>query len=414
MPTIRRTGISLAAVTALGLTMSPSATATTTTGADAAGGSPANATAGYDRAALHEKIKAVRSEGATGLMIELTSPKGTYRNQAGYSDLGPKRAAKVSDQYHIASVTKSMVATLVMKEIEKGNWTLDTRVHDVFPNLYPGGEGGNATVGELLSHRSGMPNHTEHMTGDRVWEKRWWDTRLIAYARQKPFYFDGGTNARYSNTGYVTLGKMLERENDASLAGLLEWRIFKPAGMTNSRLSLSYNFAGDGMEELATINGEINRLRVNPSILSGSGGVESTTRDVNRFYKALFSGTYVSREQVDDMVTPRTNDSPLPGYGLGIYAINTPCGVMYGHDGASYGTRNFAFSSKDGQTRVNIAWNGRSWDSATEPPVDELLSEAVAQTCSAQTGHTPRSTVPVAPAPTIDQQHAPLDKTRVN
>src|SRR5699024_5269201 len=116
-----------------------------------------------------------------------------------------------------------------------------------------------------------------------------------------------------SNTGYVTLGKMLERENDASLAGLLEWRIFKPAGMTNSRLSLSYNFAGDGMEELATINREINRLRVNPSILSGSGGVESTTRDVNRFYKALFSGTYVSRAQVDDMVTPRTNDSPLPG-----------------------------------------------------------------------------------------------------
>lgn len=410
MPTIRRTGTSLAAVTALGLTMGPSATATqtTTAGADSAGVSATSTAAGYDRAALHEKIKAARSEGATGLMIELTSPKGTYRNEAGYSDLGPKRAAKVSDQYHIASVTKSMVATLVMKEIEEGNWTLDTRVHDVFPNLYPGGEGGHATVGELLSHRSGMPNHTEHMTGDRVWEKRWWDTRLISYARQKPFYFDGGTDARYSNTGYVTLGKMLERENDGkSLAGLLEWRIFKPAGMSDSRLSLSYNFDGDGMEELATINGKVNRLRVNPSIFSGSGGVESTTRDVNRFYEALFSGTYVSQARVDDMVTPRTDDAPLPGYGLGVYAINTPCGVMYGHDGASYGTRNFAFSSKDGRTRVNIAWNGRSWDSASEPPVNELLMEAVGQTCSAPTGRTPRTSVPVAPAPDVDAQHAP-------
>lgn len=405
MPTLRRAGLSLAAATALGLTISPSASATQATPTDStAPSSTTSASAGYDKAALHEKIKAVRSEGATGLMIELTGAKGTYRNKAGYSDIAPRTATKTTDRYHIASVTKSMVATLVMKEIEAGNWTLDTRVHDVFPNLYLGG--GNATVGELLSHRSGMPNHTEHMTEDRFWEKRWYDTRLISIARQKPFYFAGGSNARYSNTGYVTLGKMLERQNDATLAGLLEWRIFKPAGMTNSRLSLSKNFAGDGMQEIATIEQRETRLRVNPSLFSGSGGVESTTRDVNRFYKALFSGTLLPTDRVEQMSQPQTTSGPLTGYGLGIYSIQTPCGVMYGHDGASMGTRNFAFSSKDGKTQVNIAWNGRSWDTQTEPPVNDLLVEAIGQTCSPQTGRTPRSTTPVAPAPTIDQQHS--------
>ena len=401
MSTHLRAGLSLAATTALCLSMAPAALAAPT---DTSTTTESTTTAGYDRTALHEKIKAARSGGATGLMIELRGAQGTYRNQAGYSDIAPRTVTKSTDRYHVASVTKSMVATLVMKEIEAGNWTLDTRVHDVFPNLYLGG--GNATVGELLSHRSGMPNHTEHMTGDRFWEKRWYDTRLISIARQKPFYFDGGTDARYSNTGYVTLGKMLERENDATLGGLLHWRVFKPAGMSESRLSLSKNFAGSGMQEIAEIEGRQTRLRVNPSLFSASGGVESTTRDVNRFYRALFTGKLVPKARVNQMTQPKTTSGPLTGYGLGIYSIQTPCGVMYGHDGASMGTRNFAFSSKDGSTQVTIAWNGRSWDTQTEPPVNDLLIEAVGQTCSPATGRAPRSSIPVAPAPTIDQQHS--------
>lgn len=407
MPTIRRTGISLAAITALGLVASPTASATDSARTTAHPGSAVSSTSGYDRAALHQKIKAVRAKGATGLMMELTSDKGTYRTSAGYSDISPRTAAEPTDRYHVASVTKSMVATLVMKEIEAGNWTLDTRVHDVFPNLYPGG--GNRTVRQLLSHRSGMPNHTEHMDQGNFWEKRWSDTRLISIAREKPFYFKGGAKARYSNTGYVTLGKMLERENDgSSLAGLLEWRIFKPAGMTNSRLSTSTRFAGQGMQEIATIDGTPTRLRVNPSIFSGSGGVESTTRDVNRFYKALFSGKLVPKSRVTQMTQPQTTSGSLAGYGLGIYSVQTPCGVMYGHDGASFGTRNFAFTSRDGKTQVNIAWTGRSWDSSKEPPVNDLLIEAVGQTCDTKVGSDSRNPlVPVAPTPDIDAQHAP-------
>lgn len=412
MSSIHRAGACLAAVTALGLVAGPTAGATTAAPTGPSGVGATSAAGGYDWSALHQRIKDARSGGATGLMIEATSPQGTYRNEAGYADISPRTIAKDTDRFHTASVTKSMVATLVMKEIEAGNWTLDTRVHDVFPYLYPGG--GNATVGELLSHRSGMPNHTEHMTQDTFWEKRWYDTRLIAIAREKPFYFEGGTRARYSNTGYVTLGKMLERENGGkTLAGMLEWRVFKPAGMTNSRLSRSTSFAGDGMQEIAKISGEMTRLRVNPSVFSGSGGVESTTRDVNRFYRALFSGALLPQDRVDEMIDPRTTTGQLSGYGLGIYSIQTPCGVMYGHDGASFGTRNFAFASRDGRTQVNIAWNGRSWDSTTEPPVNELLVEAIGQTCDPATGRTPRSSVPVAPAPTIDLQHAPGDPTHV-
>lgn len=403
MSTTRRAGLALAATTSFGLLLAPAAQAApTSAGTDS--GSTASTAPGYDRTALHQKIKAARNGGATGLMVEITSPKGTYRNQAGYSNVSTRRPAKVDDQYHIASVTKTMVAALVMKEIEKGNWTLNTRVHDVFPNLYLGG--GNATVGQLLSHRSGMPNHTEHFTENGFWEKRWWDTRLIAIARQKPFYFTPGTKQRYSNTGYVVLGKMLEKENDGkTLAGLLHHRIFQPAGMTSSRLSLSQRYLRSSFEEIATINGRQQRLKVNPSIFSGSGGVESTTRDVNRFYKALFSGTFVPTARVDEMLRSRTSNGPIPGYGLGIYRIQTPCGVAFGHDGASFGTRNYAFTSQDGKTQVNVAWNGRSWDSQSEPPTNEVVSEAFRQTCTPSSGNRAQSG-PVAPGPDVDKQHS--------
>lgn len=387
----------------LGLTQTAHAAPGTDTGANR-----------YDKSALHQRLKGLRAAGATGVAIEVKGPAGTYRNKAGYANFTTRRAAKTTDRYHVASVTKSMVATLVLKEIAAGNWTAETRIHDVYPNLYPGA--GNVTVGDLLSHRSGMPNHTEVMSrelaGQEWWARRWYDTRLISYARQDSFFSAPGARARYSNTGYVVLGKMLEKQNGGkSLAGLLHHRVFKPAGMTNSRLSRSPRFAASGLLEYITYGGRTERTDVNPSVFSGSGGVESTTQDVDRFYKALFTGKLLPPAQLDSMMTARSTSGSLSGYGWGIYAINGPCGVLYGHDGASFGTRNYAFSTPDGRTQVNLAWTNRTYDRNPDPidaAANELLLEALDQNCGSSVGSgRRRAPVPVAPLPNIDAQHAP-------
>lgn len=406
MSITHRVGLVLASATVVSLGLVPAAQA-----------SPAHratTTAGYDKVKLHQRIKALRTAGATGMSIEVKGPAGTYRNAAGYANVGTRRAAATTDRYHVASVTKSMVSALVHKEIAAGNWTARTRIDDVAPHLYPGA--GSVTVGDLLSHRSGMPNHTEVMSeelnGQEWWTRRWYDTRLIAYARKDPFFFKAGTNARYSNTGYVVLGKMLERQNGGkSLAGLLEYRIFKPAGMTNSRLSQSSRFARSGLHEYISGGGATERVDVNPSIFSGSGGVESTTADVDRFYKALFTGKLIPAAQVNTMITAKTTTGGLAGYGSGIYAVNGPCGVLYGHDGASIGTRNFAFSTPDGKTQVNLVWTNRNFDKQPDPldsRANDLLIEALNANCTPKVGSDKRTpSVPVAPSPDIDAQHAP-------
>ena len=69
-----------------------------------------------------------------------------------------------SDRFRVASNTKPMVATLVMQEVEKGTWTLDTPVEDVLPGVMPAG----VTIEQLLSHRSGAPTATDWIVTSRM------------------------------------------------------------------------------------------------------------------------------------------------------------------------------------------------------------------------------------------------------
>ena len=58
-------------------------------------------------------------------------------------------AARPRDRFRVASITKTMVATLVLQQVQRGRWPLDTRVDRVLPHLLPGR--GDVTVRQLLS-----------------------------------------------------------------------------------------------------------------------------------------------------------------------------------------------------------------------------------------------------------------------
>ncbi|GGY19544.1 hypothetical protein GCM10010384_27400 [Streptomyces djakartensis] len=69
---------------------------------------------------------------------------------------------------------------------------------------------------------------------------------------------------------------------------------------------------------------------------STAGAVVSTTDDLNRFYRALLRGKPIGEAALDEM-TRTVPVSGLPAYGLGIYAVDLPCGRFWGHSGAVFG-----------------------------------------------------------------------------
>lgn len=348
--------------------------------------------------------------GAVGVVGSVVDPSGTFATAAGRRSLRGG-LAKPQDCARIASVTKGMIATMAFQQIEAGGWSLSTTIDDVARGLYPGR--GSVTVAQLMNHTSGMPDAIYTVLGGddlfaftpqqltaaigRMYPER----ELVRIATGLPWLFEPGQGLSYSNTGYVVLSIMLEEATGTRIEDLIRERIFKPAGMHQSRLEESTLVRGRHLVPVARFaSGPVELDQINPSIFSGAGGVYATAEDVTDFTGALMTGKLVSQRSVDLMSTP-VGAAARFGMGYGLYTIKGPCldrtgapETLIGHDGAGFGTETLSFTTRDGARRMSLAWTGRSYTEAGPwPDANAVLLAAFQATCpGGMTTHPRRGT----------------------
>lgn len=347
---------------------------------------------GIDTTGLQESLDAMTAAGAVGAVAEVSSARHTWRSASGIRRIGGA-AARPRDRFRAASITKTMVATLVLQQVQRGRWTLDTRVDRVLPHVLPGH--GDVTIRQLLSHRSGLPDYLVPLVEDAktapalldVIGRHRTDRELVRAALTLPWLSESGTGFSYSNSNYVVLGMMLRKATGRSIARLLDRRVFRPARMHHSSFARSPGIRGPHLTEYATFAQPLALTRFDPTLFSSAGAVVSTVDDVDRFFDALLGGRLLSRRLVRTMATPLTPE-PLP-YGLGIYSVTDPCPApdgstqtLLGHDGASFGTLSISLSSPDTRRQVTVAFTGRNFLDASAVPIDRFLEAGLLATCA--------------------------------
>ncbi|MFD2027739.1 serine hydrolase domain-containing protein [Promicromonospora aerolata] len=353
-------------------------------------------------AELDAALDAVVADGAIGVTARVETASDIWRGAAGTREREGHAPARPRDRFRAASNTKPMIATLVMQEVEKGTWTLDTPVAEVLPGVMPA----DVTIEQLLSHRSGAPTATDWILLSRVADPTSVDEVFavmgqevteadhLEAARSAPWMHEPGTDFSYSNAGYVVLGVMLEEVTGHSVETLLRHRVFAPAGMRQSAYPDDPGVRGPFLHESAYTGPEgagwYDLDHFDPSLFDAAGAVTSTTEDLADFTEALVTGRLVDPETTADMLDPRTVDHEMfPDYGLGVYRIPDPCvpgGWLYGHDGVSYGTLSFNFTSPDGERQLSLAVTGRdmAYPVYTDEPLYDLngvLVPALLATC---------------------------------
>jgi D-alanyl-D-alanine carboxypeptidase len=206
-----------------------------------------------------------------------------------------------------------------------------------------------------------------------------------------PWAFEPGTDFLHSNTGYVVVGMMLEKQTGRSMADLLKRDVFKPDGMNQTTFKTAAGMRGQGLEGAAIIGDQSWALpHFNPEVFSSAGSVVSTTKDMNAFTEALMQGRLVNPALVEQMKTPRSTKSLR--YGLGLYRLPDPCSPsggepawVYGHDGGAFGTVSMTMTSPDGSRQVSVGVTGRhSYDDPFQPqPYDHFTRtmRLLATTC---------------------------------
>lgn len=347
-------------------------------------------------AGTHEQVEAaleqVVEDGAIGATARIETAGATWADAAGTRGLDHRAPALEHSPFRAASNTKTMIAALVLQEVEAGTWSLDSAIGEVVPGLFP--EHSDVTLRQLLSHSAGTPNGTAELLLSRMYDpadvdefvevlgQRYPDAEHIAAANGGEWTQRG--EYAYSNAAFDALGVALEVATGQPVADLLEERIFEPLQLRQTSYPDAPGMRGIAMQEGMWDGQRWHDLRhFDPTLVSHAGALVTTTRDLSTFTEALITGELVSQQLVDEMVQPVTEAT---GYGLGIYRVPDPCepgAWLYGHDGGTYGTTSFAYTSADGERQIALGITGSDRSGSAEPLYDigAVLQPMLAASC---------------------------------
>ncbi|MDR3365543.1 MAG: beta-lactamase family protein [Prevotellaceae bacterium] len=178
-----------------------------------------------------------------------------YARGFGYADVEQKTAVTPGHVFRVASVSKLITATAVMKLVEEGRLGLDDKVFGSEGILrdFVGCEicderALQITVRRLLEHSAGWdassgddPMFMPHaIAGERHIPLPVSIRDIACFVLSRPLHFEVGHHSEYSNFGYALLGYIVEKAAGVSCEDYVREALLLPMGITNMRLGNSY------------------------------------------------------------------------------------------------------------------------------------------------------------------------------
>lgn len=260
-----------------------------------------------------------------GIVMYIDVPgQGSWVAARGLAVHNPPVLVQPDDRFRIASVTKMFIAALAAQLVQDGIMTLDDTIEQRLPGLVPNGQ--HITLRQVLSHTSGLYDYLDIGFEERYFSEDplrvWKPEELVAYGVSHDPYFAPGEPGKwkYSNTNYIVAGLMMEQATGIPLAQLLRERILEPLELDNTFLEDYEDIPG------GFVHGYIGDADYTYASLCAwtAGGLVSTAEDVATFARALFGGTLLSDDMLQEMLTFASVDFPAgevygyPLYGLGV------------------------------------------------------------------------------------------------
>ena len=238
-------------------------------------------------------------------------------------------------QYRIGSITKTLVAVLVLQLRDEGLLDLNDRL-DVH---LPGIGYGDRTLRDLLAHATGM--HSEPAGS-------WWERTpggafddLAAGLSEGDAPFPAGQTFHYTNVAFGLLGEVVARLRGAPWFDVARERILAPLAMTRTTYLPEAPYArGLSVHHYAgTLTDEPSH---DAGAMAPAGQVWSTVEDLARYAGFLVAGhdDVLSRATLTEMSTPQSGSyagALASAHGLGFQLTHAGSGMLFGHTGSMPG-----------------------------------------------------------------------------
>ncbi len=335
------------------------------------------------------------TSGVVGVIMSVYHTQtGIWIGASGKADLHNNIDMQVCNLSRVGSTVKMFTATIVLKLMEEGKLNIDDKISsylqgDVINKIE---NADKATIRQLLQHSSGIYNYIQNLKFQTAslndFIKDWKPDDLLKYAYNQKAYFQPDEDVRYSNTGYVLLGLLIEKIEGKPFYKVFEEKIFIPLGLTLTK------FAAVDHIPSGIVRGYIDmysKLQVIESTYfsgwdyyTADGGLISNPYDLNIFFQSLMSGQIINSNSLNEMMTWKTPKKTDPAffpifYGLGIFKIETKKGIAYMHSGDAVGYyANMLYFPSDNTTivyAVNSNYGKIDHFISTKEAIEKIINE---------------------------------------
>lgn len=229
--------------------------------------------------------------------------------------------------FKIGSLTKQFTAVAILQLQERGLLNVNDPVSKFIPD-YPNGD--KITLHHLLSHSAGIPDVTELSDIAILQRRPTTALKTLEYFKYLPLEFEPGTDCKYSNSGPLVLGAIIEIVTKQSYENYLKANVFEPLNMASTYYPLNtriipHHASGYRMDSQGNLH--IANF-VDMSFPHASGGLASTASDLFKLTQNYKSESILSTKSKESLFQ--------------IHALSQMNKIAYGY-GIQVGPRNSDF-----------------------------------------------------------------------
>ncbi|NMO18826.1 beta-lactamase family protein [Pyxidicoccus fallax] len=263
-----------------------------------------------------EKLTA--AEAFSGTVLIAQGDKVIYQGAFGLASRGFQVPNRLDTKFNLGSLNKMFTAVAIAQLAEAGKLSFQDKVGKLLPDYPNKAVAEQVTVHQLLTHTSGLGSffNDKYEAADKSRLREVKD--FLPLFVDEPLKFEPGTRWRYSNSGFVLLGAIIEKVSGRSYFEYVREHIYKPAGMTNSdcyeidrdppNLAVGYTNQGPGGKE--SPKRDWNNLYLHVVKGGPAGGGYSTVEDLWRFSQALQANKLLGDKATQLVTTGKVQPDP--------------------------------------------------------------------------------------------------------
>lgn len=283
-----------------------------------------------------------------------------YERHEGFERYRSKKdSIQKNSPFHLASVSKTLTATGILKLCQEGK----LKIEDPVANYLAGFPLPDITIKTLLNHRSGLPNYVHYM------ERLGWDRKkritnqdVLDFLVTRHDEIDirrADRGFSYSNTNYALLALIIEKTSGLSYPEYMKKTFFEPLGMNDSYV---FSIADSARSMPSYYYGGRQYAFDYLDLVYGDKNIYSTTNDLLKFDRALYDDNFLGKNLLEAAYSAYSFEKPgTHNYGLGWRMLLLKNGkkIIY-HNGWWHGNRTAYYRLIDEKVTIIALCNNDS------------------------------------------------------